>query len=662
MRVLLLLLLLTLAASADPTVRLPEQWRLATDDRMEYANPSFDDRKWQLIWVPSQLGAEGFQLPDGVVWFRATFDVPDQCVGKRMHIVLGKLDAADETYLNGERIGSMGGFPPGAKTAWSETRFYEAVLRKRNVIAIRLYHSGSLGGMTSTPFGLWSDEDFAREFHPPPGARSTFHQLVTGNGSVTAVYDFERDMVVSVLPQPYQAYDAKRFVQPFLRHLTTVPRRRPSGVRYVDNTHVIEVTYPDRSWIRYCACFTAPGQFCAQMSNPVRFSVPGARVGNLVFFGKGERPRDIIDRELAFMRKVHARARLPQGLSVAERAVVKQSITVLKMGQAKNGQLVACLPPGAFNVAWVRDGYYADMALNRLGLFPESRRWLDFQLKADSGHQASYVGKPYQISVARYFGNGREDAFSAGDSGPNIELDGFGLFLIELTDYMRRSGDRRFNLKRVERLVVEPLLNYLEPNGLVKADSGPWERYQDYKHFTYTSLVCGLGLRDWGRPEGERVLKAVRELLVTPGGWLKGNLEAAGGGEYDSHDGGTFEAFSMGLYPELWATQLAEYRRVLSVPGKGRGFARINEGDSYETAEWVLLDLRVASAMARMGDRASARRLLGWVTAQAHKNHDLIPEMYRRDNWAYDGAMPMVGFGAGAYVLALCDLLAGPPF
>lgn len=306
---------------------------------------------------------------------------------------------------------------------------------------------------------------------------------------------------------------------------------------------------------------------------------------------------------------------------------------------------------------------------------------LAFELEAPSGHYVHFkapdgrdvgVGVPYQISVCRYFGDGTEE--SDGGSDPNIELDGFGLFLSAFSDYVSRSGDEAFYHQyqgRVETLVADALLHCIDNTGLVRAESGPWERHLKFKHFSYTSVAAAAGLRDfaaleqrmgatgWQRYQdaSQSIEAAVRQKLVTADGWMLGNLEAAGGSGYDTHDGGTFEGFADGVLPSsLLPSHLKEYNQVLHLPEAWRGYSRINQGDDYETSEWIMLNLRAASAMEENHDRAGARRLAGWVTAQARRNYDLLPEEYSRKTWAYDGAVPMVGFGAGAYVLTLSDL------
>lgn len=77
----------------------------------------------------------------------------------------------------------------------------------------------------------------------------------------------------------------------------------------------------------------------------------------------------------------------------------------------------------------------------------------EFMLNAESGHYERYVfsdgkdygiGMPYKFSVCRYFGTGKEESDYAGQTGPNIEFDYFGLSLIACCNYVYKSGDIAF--------------------------------------------------------------------------------------------------------------------------------------------------------------------------------------------------------------------------
>ena len=68
-----------------------------------------------------------------------------------------------------------------------------------------------------------------------------------------------------------------------------------------------------------------------------------------------------------------------------------------------------------------------------------------------------------------------------------------------------------------------------------------------------------------------------------------------------------------------------------------------------------MIDLRIASALKRMGRQKEAQKIIDWVVAQSSLNYNLIAELYSEETTDYQGATPMCGFGAGAYILALTD-------
>jgi hypothetical protein len=47
--------------------------------------------------------------------------------------------------------------------------------------------------------------------------------------------------------------------------------------------------------------------------------------------------------------------------------------------------------------------------------------------------------------------------------------------------------------------------------------------------------------------------------------------------------------------------------------------------------------------------------LLDWITAQALANYGMIAELHQPTTSDYEGAVPMVGYGAGAHLAALVD-------
>ena len=114
------------------------------------------------------------------------------------------------------------------------------------------------------------------------------------------------------------------------------------------------------------------------------------------------------------------------------------------------------------------------------------------------------------------------------------------------------------------------------------------------------------------------------------------------------------------LFPStdlLYAATLAGLDFALKTGSTG-WMRNDDHGSSYDSNEWIFVDMRAASAFRRTGDTARADAIMAWATAQARANYDLIPELFNTfasdgPLWSYAGATPMVGFGAGAYILAL---------
>jgi uncharacterized protein (TIGR03382 family) len=66
-----------------------------------------------------------------------------------------------------------------------------------------------------------------------------------------------------------------------------------------------------------------------------------------------------------------------------------------------------------------------------------------------------------------------------------------------------------------------------------------------------------------------------------------------------------------------------------------------------------MIDLRMALALRRACREEEGEALLGWVRGQAELNHLTIPELMDPEDGDYAGPAPMLGFGAGAWVLTM---------
>jgi GH15 family glucan-1,4-alpha-glucosidase len=392
-------------------------------------------------------------------------------------------------------------------------------------------------------------------------------------------------------------------------------------------------------------------------------------------------PRAVL--ELALAEWESWRKPPPAGLSAGALAVWRQSEAVLRMGQVwettdrSKGQIVASLPPGMWNITWARDMAYAMVALARSGHHAEAKAALAFVLGAESGRYAPmYVPVPYQVSITRYFGRGKEETdFDA--NGPNIEYDGFGLTLWALSEYVAASGDMAFLAQHwptVQTRIADALVGLVDPAlGLIAADSSIWEVHWNgrQKHYTYTSIAAARGLCGAGalaRLRGDAALATryesaamgLRDALLThsvdPGGVLASSVEELRSGS-GYHDMASTEAIGWSLISptgRVARATLAGLGGALAV-ASGRGFFRNDDGGWYDLQEWVFVDLRASVSHRRAGNAAEAERLLDWITAQALANAGLVAELQEPSTSAYEGAVPMVGFGAGGYLLAALE-------
>lgn len=303
------------------------------------------------------------------------------------------------------------------------------------------------------------------------------------------------------------------------------------------------------------------------------------------------------------------------------------------------------------------------------------------------------------------------------DAGPNVELDDWGLFLWAFGELATASPGDALVTEQLDAViagVAEPLAALVDPaNDLLVADSSIWERHWDScfpngrKQFVYSSLnaVVGLGVASslGGDPDHAHVADRIRAGLLrfaADGGpivpYTAANGQScafvasapdetcAGCGPYDAS---VIELVNHGIVRPESTVARGTYdalRSHLAIGGGSPGFRRADDGAGsvnpypwYDDQEWVVIDLRMAAAAAAIGRAtgdpgydADAEALLGWITDQATVNHGLIGELLSdgaytpeddADNWdlgadpggAFQGAVPMVGFGAGAYLLAL---------
>jgi len=721
----LLFIFLTINAFAQ-VILFDTKWRFTMGDNPEYKNEYYNDGNWQQVVVPSSAKGR-----EGLCWYRVHFNVPKHMTGKELVLFAGTIDAADETFVNGKLVGKSGKLPPKVETAWDVERQYSipaGIVKEKNSMAIRMYTAPGIGGIYKGRLALMTKETYEKEKKELALKKQSYFQLTTSNGLISAVYNKETNRVEAVYPHIFSDYDSAKFVEPFLYNVELKQSQQPVSVKYAANTHVIEVKYKNFT-VNYFASFTTGEKIfyavvkgvpsvvknisfkydegkalvqlneCTIKKNGIAekyflFGFTNALHIDATVLEK-ERERilqkntSLLTEEIQYMQLVFARCHIPANATADEKNLLQQSASFLKMSQVaeqeifpySHGQVVASLRPGAWCIAWVRDGSFAIAAMAKLGMNEEAKKGLEFMLKAQpTGRFEHYIfrdgkdygiGVDYQISATRYFGNGKEEC-DFNEDGPNIEIDDFGLFLFALDEYMKDNNDVEF-YKRWEHVlatkVADAIVHNIDTNGLIRRDSGPWEHHLPGRQYTFTSGVCAEGLKRfalWQKKLGynwqkysdaaERLYNGIVEHTVYDNRLIKGNANDQLATDHYFYDAGTFELFANGLITDkkLFETHMQAYDSVLKVKDD-IGYIRIFSNDTYENQEWPFADLRVAVAQKYFGNKTVSKTLIDKVTKLSKANFNSIPEIYRLKDCYFRGAIPMVGYGAGAYVLALLD-------
>jgi len=391
--------------------------------------------------------------------------------------------------------------------------------------------------------------------------------------------------------------------------------------------------------------------------------------------------------------------------SEQERHLWRQSEVMLRIAQSRepnregrygNGLIVAALPDGVFFTPWVRDMAWAAVALARMGHRDEARAAVlaYFNARPTGKMRAETNGAGYQISVVRYFGNGEEEPFFTQEGSTNVEFDDWGEALWALGEYLKRFDDSELLREETYRgklyesardFIVKPLLANTEPyeGGLiVNADTSIWEeRQRDKKHFAFSTAAAIFGLREFAdvaRRVGDdktriEVLGKISELqkgfdaAFLKQGHLHGTLEA---GVKNDIDGALIPIINFGIVTDpAIVRDTVERMNLLKVVSGGYRRVRGTYTDPaiyeywYEQEEFLFVDLQLAELCRRLGRTPEADAMLARIVKKAAADHNIIPEMYVAVPCKLfsgkigdpTGALPMVGYGAGAFVLHITE-------
>lgn len=138
-------------------------WKFKTGDCKIVKNAEWNFSDWGEIIVPGIWENQGYKSYDGIASYAIEFNLSNKFDGKRMVLVLGKIDDLDQVYLNGKLIGQSGNFDKNTLHDNSDSQqqlrgYYlpiEALNNNgKNIIIVKVLDTGGLGGLYKGSVGL----------------------------------------------------------------------------------------------------------------------------------------------------------------------------------------------------------------------------------------------------------------------------------------------------------------------------------------------------------------------------------------------------------------------------------------------------------------------------------------------------------------------------
>ena len=208
-------------APEDIQIDLMGNWKFIKEDPsspIDGADPHLDDSGWRMVQPGLGWWEDGFGgYPDmgsyiGGAWYRRTFTVPGNFPTEGLTLLAGKIDDADEVYINGHLVGATG-MKDGkfVESFWAVTREYPldaSVLNYggENVIAIRMYNNNGGGGFYAGPVGIYTKESLRKAKglpyeRPNASIRDAVLAAVAKQSEALAAKDF--DMFGATISESY---------------------------------------------------------------------------------------------------------------------------------------------------------------------------------------------------------------------------------------------------------------------------------------------------------------------------------------------------------------------------------------------------------------------------------------------------------------------------
>ena len=74
---------------------------------LKWYDVNYRPEGWHKFWLPGYWADQGVKGLNGVVWFRKEIQVPARMAGKPAKLFMGRIVDADETYVNGVKVGNI---------------------------------------------------------------------------------------------------------------------------------------------------------------------------------------------------------------------------------------------------------------------------------------------------------------------------------------------------------------------------------------------------------------------------------------------------------------------------------------------------------------------------------------------------------------------------
>lgn len=142
------------------TVALDGPWQFHLGDDRAWANPDFDDSRWERLSVAEPWGAQGHAGYTGYAWYRRHLSLSAAPGASRdMALLIPAIDDVYELYWNGALVGHLGSMPPHLVVfAGVPAQTYGLGPVRNGVLAVRVF---------KLPLGS-TDDGIAGGFEGPP--------------------------------------------------------------------------------------------------------------------------------------------------------------------------------------------------------------------------------------------------------------------------------------------------------------------------------------------------------------------------------------------------------------------------------------------------------------------------------------------------------------